>query len=87
MNPNDNRLCREQIQKIEQGMGRCVRSNNDYCSIVLMGEKLADVIVNQHGKDFFSSSTLEQWNLSQQLWDQLMEKTLNPTYRRYFWAD
>jgi len=84
MNPNDNRLCREQIQKIEQGMGRGVRSNNDYSSIVLMGEKLADVIVNQHGKDFFSSATLEQWNLSQQLWDQLMEKTLNPTIEDIF---
>ena len=84
MNPNDKRLCREQIQKIEQGMGRGVRSNNDYCSIVLMGEKLADVIVNQHGKDFFSSATLEQWNLSQQLWEQLMEKILNPTIEDIF---
>lgn len=84
MNPNDNRLCREQIQKIEQGMGRGVRSNNDFCSIVLMGEKLADVIVNQYGKKFFSSATLEQWNLSQQLWDQLMESTPSPTIENIF---
>lgn len=84
MNPNDKRLCREQIQKIEQGMGRGVRSNNDYCSIVLMGDKLADVIVNQHGKDFFSSATLEQWNLSQQLWEQLMETIKNPTIEDIF---
>ena len=84
MNPNDNRLCREQIQKIEQGMGRGVRSNNDFCSIVLMGEKLADVIVNQHGKEFFSSATLEQWNLSQQLWEQLMESTPSPTIENIF---
>ncbi|MCT7875794.1 MAG: hypothetical protein N4Q11_05920, partial [Lactobacillus iners] len=80
----DNRLCREQIQKIEQGMGRGVRSNNDFCSIVLMGEKLADVIVNQHGKEFFSSATLEQWNLSQQLWEQLMESTPSPTIKNIF---
>lgn len=84
MNPNDKRLCREQIQKIEQGMGRGVRSNNDFCSIVLMGEKLADVIVNQHGKNFFSSATLEQWNLSQQLWEQLMESTQSPTIENIF---
>ena len=84
MNPNDNRLCREQIQKIEQGMGRGVRSNNDYCSIVLMGDKLANVIVNQHGKEFFSSATLEQWNLSQQLWEQLMNKTSNPSVEDIF---
>lgn len=77
MNPNDTRLCREQIQKIEQGMGHGVRTNNDYCAIVLMGEKLADVIVNQHGLNFFSSATLEQWKLSEKLWEQIM--LCNPT--------
>ena len=84
IDPNDNRLCREQIQKIEQGMGRGVRSNNDFCSIVLMGEKLADVIVNQHGKKFFSSATLEQWNLSYQLSKQLMESIQSPTIEDIF---
>lgn len=52
MNPNDKQICREQIQKIEQGMGRGVRSNNDYCVVVFMGDKLADAIVNQHGDQF-----------------------------------
>lgn len=79
MNPNDKRICREQIQKIEQGMGRGVRSNNDYCVVVFMGNKLADAIVNQHGDTFFSSSTYEQLNLSKQLWDQLMETGKKPT--------
>ena len=79
MNPNDKRICREQIQKIEQGMGRGVRSNNDYCLVVFMGDKLADAIVNQHGEDFFSSATYEQLNLSKQLWEQLMETVKKPT--------
>jgi len=84
INPNDKRLCREQIQKIEQGMGRGIRSNNDYCSIVLIGDKLADVIVNQEGKDFFSSATLEQWNLSKSLWNQLMKTSEKPSLDEIF---
>lgn len=84
MNPNDKRICRECIQKIEQGMGRGVRSNNDYCVIVLMGDKLADVIVNQDGDHFFSNATFEQYNISKQLWEQLMEANPKPTIEEVF---
>jgi len=84
MNPNDKRICREQIQKIEQGMGRGVRSNSDYCVIVFMGDKLADAMVNQHGNKFFSSSTYEQLNLSRQLWEQLMESGKKPEAKDVF---
>lgn len=84
MNPGDKRICREYIQKIEQGMGRGVRSNNDYCVIVFMGDKLADVIVNQGGDKFFSKATREQYNLSHQLWEQLMESGNKPTIKEVF---
>lgn len=84
MNPNDKKLCREQIQKIEQGMGRGVRSNDDYCVVVIMGNKLADVLVNQNGIQFFSSATREQYNLSGQLWEQLMEKNRHPDINSVF---
>ena len=43
INPGSTLLLREQMQRIEQGMGRGVRSNSDSCCIVLMGSKLADV--------------------------------------------
>lgn len=84
MNPNDRRLCREQIQKIEQGMGRGVRSNNDYCSVVLMGVKLSNAIFNQHGADFFSSATLTQLNFSKQIWEELMRNNEKPTIDNIF---
>ncbi len=84
MNPNDKQICREQIQKIEQGMGRGVRSNNDYCVVVFMGDKLADAIVNQHGDQFFSPATYEQLNLSRQLWEQLMETGKKPDVNEVF---
>ena len=84
MNPNDRRICRELIQKIEQGMGRGVRSNSDYCVVVLMGSKLANVLVNQRGNEFFSRATSEQYNISKQLWEQLMGSSNAPTIKEVF---
>jgi ATP:corrinoid adenosyltransferase len=84
MIPNDKRLCRAQIQKIEQGMGRGVRSNNDYCAVVLMGDKLANSIFNQHGDEFFSSATYEQLNFSKQVWEDFMKTTEKPKIDEIF---
>ena len=84
INPSDKRICRELIQKIEQGMGRGVRSNSDYCVVVLMGSKLANVLVNQGGDKFFSRATSEQYNISQQLWAQLMNSNDTPTIKEVF---
>jgi hypothetical protein len=84
INPNDKRICREQIQKIEQGMGRGVRSNSDYCVIVFMGDKLADAMANQDGDKFFSKATYEQLSLSRQLWEQLMESEKKPQAKEVF---
>ena len=38
--PQSTVLLREQVQRIEQGMGRGIRSNDDECCIVLMGDEL-----------------------------------------------
>ncbi len=84
INPNDKCICRELIQKIEQGMGRGVRSNNDYCVVVLMGNKLANVLVNQGGDEYFSKATLEQYNISKQLWGQLMNSDNSPNIKEIF---
>ena len=74
INPKDKRILREQIQKIEQGMGRGVRSNNDYCNIILMGDRLENILINEKGDKFFSRATLAQYNLSKELWEQVMEE-------------
>ena len=84
MNYEDRRITGELIQKIEQGMGRGVRSNNDCCVVVLMGNNLADIIINQHGIDFFSNATKQQYEISKQLWNQLMETSLTPTIDEIF---
>lgn len=66
-------LLREQIQRIEQGMGRGIRSNDDECCVVLMGDELTDVLARNKGVDFFSSATKCQYDLSKELWDILVE--------------
>lgn len=76
---SSNILRREQIQRIEQGMGRGVRSNSDSCCIVLMGDNLADVLLRNNGTSFFSNATKEQYNLSKDLWDLLKQETPKPT--------
>ena len=65
--PQSTILLREQVQRIEQGMGRGVRSNDDECCIVLMGDELSDVLSRNRGIDFFSVATQSQYNLSKEL--------------------
>ncbi len=84
MNYEDRHIIAKLIQKIEQGMGRGVRSNSDYCVVVLMGNNLADTIINRNGVDFFSNATRKQYDLSKQLWDQLMETSPRPSVDEIF---
>ena len=79
INPTSNILEREQIQKIEQGMGRGVRSNSDSCCVVLMGNQLADVLIRSKGTSYLSNSTKEQYSLSKELWDLLRNEKPEPT--------
>ena len=72
-------LRREQIQRIEQGMGRGVRSNSDSCCIVLMGDKLADVMLRNNGVAYFSNATREQYDLSKELWELLKQENPEPS--------
>ncbi|WP_415064711.1 hypothetical protein [Lacrimispora sp.] len=82
--PSDKQICHEYIQKIEKRMGRGVCFNNDYCVIIFMGDKLADIKVNQGGGQLFNKAALEQYNLSRQLWIQLMESGAKLTIEEVF---
>lgn len=64
------------IQKIEQGMGRGVRSNNDYCVIFLMGKSLISHLYDNKVISKFSQATKAQFELSEKLSKQLQDKTL-----------
>lgn len=76
---NSRILKREQIQRIEQGMGRGVRSNNDWCSIILMGDDLANVLLRRNGVDYFSNATRKQYELSKEIWGYLIDENEKPS--------
>lgn len=62
---------RRQIQRIEQGMGRGVRSNEDHCVVVLFGSKLTRRLLSADGRSHLTSASLAQLDLSQNLAEQL----------------
>jgi hypothetical protein len=63
-----------QIQRIEQGMGRGVRSNDDYCVVLLVGSKLTQRLHNPGAFAKFSAATRAQLNLSREVADLLHGK-------------
>lgn len=71
------RIQREQIQRIEQGMGRGVRSSSDFCLVYLIGNQLTDVLYTDDGYADFSSATRAQFELSERLCDQIKGASMN----------
>lgn len=58
---------RRQIERIEQGMGRGVRSNDDYCAVLLIGSKLASRLRSPEGLAMLTPATRAQLNLSRKM--------------------
>lgn len=56
-----------QVQRIEQGMGRGVRSNEDHCVVFLLGPRLAQLTVDPRTSSRFSPATQAQLKLSRQV--------------------
>lgn len=62
---------RRQMQRIEQGMGRGIRSNTDYCLVVLFGTRLVRRLLSPVGKEMIGPATRAQLDLSSQLAKQI----------------
>lgn len=56
-----------QVQRIEQGMGRGIRSNEDHCVVFLLGPRLAQITVDPRTFPLFSPATQAQLTLSRQV--------------------
>jgi hypothetical protein len=56
-----------QVQRIEQGMGRGVRSNEDHCVIFMIGPKLAQLTIEPRTLARFSPATQAQLALSRKV--------------------
>jgi hypothetical protein len=70
------RYLRRQVQRIEQGMGRGIRSNEDYCVVILMGIRLLKVLYAQGAIQHFSPATRKQLKLSRDIAEQITQKGL-----------
>lgn len=64
----------QSIQRIEQGMGRGIRSSEDYCVVILMGRSLISMLYADNSLSLFTPATRAQLQLSQKLADQLRGK-------------
>ncbi len=67
---------RRQIQRIEQGMGRGVRSNDDFCVVLLMGASLMSQLYSAEAISKFSPAVQAQIKLSNKLSDQIRGEDL-----------
>ena len=65
-----------QVQRIEQGMGRGVRSSDDHCVVLLLGGKLTQRLHQPEAEDMFSSATRAQIDLGKEVAAQVRGKPL-----------
>lgn len=61
----------KQIQRIEQGMGRGIRSSDDSCAVILLGAQLIHKIHLPQARKIFSPATLAQLQLGQEISEQI----------------
>lgn len=68
------------IQRIEQGMGRGIRSNKDYCLVFLLGKDLTKLLYVNNAIDKFSIATKKQLELSDRVSDMLKGMSANEIF-------
>lgn len=60
-------LLGRQIQRLEQGMGRATRSNEDHAVVLLLGARLAERLNAPEARNFFSPATRAQLELAAEI--------------------
>lgn len=68
---------RRQLERIEQGMGRGVRSNDDYCAVLLLGPKLTGRLRSPEGTAMLTPATSAQLGLSRKIAKKLDTPSVN----------
>lgn len=66
-----------QIQRIEQGMGRGVRSSDDHCVVLLLGGRLTQRLHEPEAEEMFSSATRAQIALGKGVATQIRGKSID----------
>lgn len=65
--PNSEIINKQIAQKIEQGIGRGVRGEKDYCAILIIGSDLVKFMRSKFTNKFFSSQTRKQIEIGLQI--------------------
>lgn len=65
------------IRKIEQGMGRAIRSNEDYCAVLLVGSTLTNYLFLGGAMRMFTPATRAQVELSSLLSEQMKKHSIS----------
>ena len=68
---------RRQLERIEQGMGRGVRSSDDYCAVLLLGPRLTSRLRSREGMAMLTSATAAQLELSRKIAKRLGTPAIN----------
>jgi Helicase C-terminal domain/Type III restriction enzyme, res subunit len=74
---DSDRYLSRQVQRIEQGMGRAIRSNEDYCVVICMGSRLLQALYAQGAVRHFSPATKRQLELSRKIAAQMSDEGLD----------
>ena len=57
-------------------MGRGVRSNEDFCGIIIMGSKMPKILYDKQTRKYFSVATLKQIELSEMIVESMERKDI-----------
>lgn len=71
------RLLGRQVQRLEQGMGRATRSNEDYAVVLLLGARLAERLNAPEARDYFSPATRAQLDLALEIANEIEADSLD----------
>ena len=78
----DSPILKKQIaQRIEQGMGRGVRSRSDYCVVILTGRNLLSFMTEVNNQTFFTDDTKQQIEIGKELSTILKENQATNSYQ------
>ncbi len=72
--PNSEIINKKLAQKIEQGLGRAVRGEKDYCLIIVTGIELVKFMIGLNTNQYFSSQTRRQIELGLEVADMAKEE-------------
>ncbi|MDQ6761054.1 MAG: DEAD/DEAH box helicase family protein [Bacteroidota bacterium] len=61
-------------QKIEQGMGRAVRGEKDYCVVIITGTNLISILASNRLRNYFSAQTNKQISIGKAIGELIAEQ-------------